>query len=149
MIEVEMRHRDRGDVVRLYADRGQVLRESLGPLDGVDVPELRVVLRARARIDQDLLTVPFEEETRHPHLDAVPLVGRHGAIPEDLRHHAEHGAAVQAEASARDEVDLVRTDGERRDRGLHGRCTGVPHKPSSVGSLRGDHFSGTRVSARL
>jgi len=31
------------------------------------------------------------------------------------------------------------------------RCgvAGAPRKPSSVGSLRGDHFSGTRVTARL
>src|SRR5207249_2251461 len=112
---------------------------------GEDVAKLRIVLRADAGIHQHVLAVPFDKETVHREADSISLVGGSDLVPEHLGDDAEHGAAVQAESAARNEVDLVRSDLYA----WNGNDAGVPHKPSSVGFLRGDHFSGTSVTGRL
>ena len=134
-----------GDVRGRHPDRGQVLDQGLGVLHREDVAEFRIVLGAHARIHEHALPVALDEEAVHGETDAVSVVGGRDAVPEHLGDDAEHGAAVQAEPAAGDEVDLVGSDVQ-----ICGRNdAGVPHKPSSVGLLRGDHFSGTSVTGRL
>src|SRR5437867_1338388 len=145
MIEVEVGGRDSGDVLGLDTQRREILEQRLGALHGEDVAKLRIVLRADAGIHQHVLAVPFDKETVHREADSISLVGGSDLVPEHLGDDAEHGAAVQAESAARNEVDLVRSDLYA----WNGNDAGVPHKPSSVGFLRGDHFSGTSVTGRL
>src|SRR5882672_7596120 len=145
MIEMQVRVGDRGDVAGSHSDRGQVLDQRLGVLDREDVAEFRIVLRADARVHEHAPPVSFDEDAVHGELDAVSLIGGRDTVPEHLGDDAEHGAAIQAEPAAGEVVDLVGSDFES----LRGKDAGVPHKPSSVGFLRGDHFSGTSVAGRL
>jgi hypothetical protein len=52
----------------------------------------------------------LDQETAHPQLDPVALVGRDPAFPERLGYHAEHGTAIQLLAARLDRVYLKRAD---------------------------------------
>src|SRR2546428_1097917 len=65
-------------------------------LDPVDVLELVVLLVAEPRVDEDQPVVVLDQETPQRQGNAVALVGRDAALPQGLRHDAEHGPAVEA-----------------------------------------------------
>ena len=100
VVEVEVRIDDPADVARQMPRRREgvlQLGRPLEPLilDTVNVEELGVLLVAEPGIDQHEAVGMLDEETAHGERDAVAVVVLHPPGPERVRHHAEHGAAVE------------------------------------------------------
>ena len=137
MIEVQVRVDDDPDVLRPNAK----LRESIleqrasvraGVLDAVDVVELRRLLVARARIDDDDVGFVLDHQASHAELNAVALVGRNAPFPERLRNDTEHRATIELLATGLNRVNAQLADGQRLDEwGERGR-----HATSGSGLVR-------------
>src|SRR4029079_4642400 len=84
-------------------------------LYAVDVVELLIFLVPRAGVDENRTDLMLDEETAHPELDAIALIGNDTALPEHLRHDAEHRAAVQLLTAGLDRVDRPPADAARFD----------------------------------
>src|SRR6185437_919127 len=97
------------DVLRPDADLSQSVLEPGGAartfvLDTIDVVELRVLLVPRPGVDQHWSDVMLDQQTAHTELDAIALVGRNAALPQRLRHDAEHRAAIEPLATGLDRM---------------------------------------------
>ena len=67
--------------------------------DAINVRKLRVELVADARLDQDILRAGPHQQTVQAHRHAIAGVGWDLFLPQRLRHHAEHLAAVEREGA--------------------------------------------------
>src|SRR5213594_2351871 len=82
------------------AELGERVFEAGAPLpalvlDAVDVLELVAFLVAEPGVDQHESRVVLHEEAAQRQRDAVAVVRGDAPLPQGLRHHAEHGPAVQ------------------------------------------------------
>ena len=103
VVEMQVRGEDDVDGVAADARVGKRVIEVARAVDRVDLDALRVHLAANSRIDEErflpLGRLSLYEQRTESEPDAVPLVGRRAFLPQRLRHHAEHGSAVEAEAA--------------------------------------------------
>src|SRR5436190_3825794 len=82
--------------------------------DAVDVPKLVVLFVSQARVDQDEPVAVLDQEAAQREGDAIAIIGGDAALPQRLRYHAEHRAAVEALRAALQGMTLQSTDRERR-----------------------------------
>ena len=89
------------------------------------VPELvpeDVAKAAHYKLDQDAPVAVVDEQAAQVQVDAVHLVGRMLLLPEDLGHHAEHGAAVELEPAVVDGAEIPVTELHRHVVFRSGSC---------------------------
>jgi hypothetical protein len=76
----------------------------------------------------------LDEQAPHPEQDPIPIIRRDAALPERLRHDAEHRTAVEALATGLEGVDPPGTElagfvegsrGRHQISGIRGRGTGI------------------------
>jgi hypothetical protein len=134
VVEVEVRVHDERDVFRSNAALRELAEELRRALDPVDAAELVAHLRARARLDDDDVIRIADEQAAHVHLDAVQCVGGLLLLPEHLRDHAEHRAAIELEGSVAEDVDLepAQTHGGSMEKWRCGRTATA----TGIGSAR-------------
>ena len=106
VVEVEMRVHDERDVLRLHAALRKLTEELRRALDPVDPAQLVAHFRARAGLDDDDVIRIADEHTVHVQFNAVQRIGDLLLLPEHLRDHAVHRAAVELERSVAEDVDL-------------------------------------------
>ena len=133
------------------------LLEGGPPIDGVDVVLLLAHLVADARVDEHRLAARADDERTHPEPDPVPRIGGRATLPERLRHHAKHRAAIEREESVgqRQELELTENHADcfnsmSRPRVLDG-CTKAMREPWApalgVSSMRRTPFPLRAASA--
>ena len=113
MIEVQVRAQDDVDVRGVEAcitDAVLEPRRLTCVQHTVDVGELLAVLVADPRIDQHERIRRFDKEAPERQRDPITVVCRNPAFPERLRHHTEHGTAVELLNAGLDTVDADRSD---------------------------------------
>ena len=115
MVEVQMRvdhERDVGGGKTGGADAVFKRRRSFadGVLDAVDLVEFGRLLVSDPRIEQHQFAIVFNEETAHPHRNAITRVGRDSLLPKWLGHHAKHGAAIELLTACLDRMDAPFTE---------------------------------------
>src|SRR3989454_4012622 len=72
----------------------------------INVAPLRIPFGATAGLDEDGFTGSANQKYVHRQTDAVTLVRRRDALPERLRHDAEHCAAIEPECSRAKDFNL-------------------------------------------
>src|SRR5687767_14584344 len=90
------------------------MRDVMTAVDGVDVRALRVHLVADPGVHEQACRPVLDEKRPRRELDPVTRVRCRPALPQRLRHHAEHGAAVEPEICIKKRRQLQIADMDRR-----------------------------------
>src|SRR2546422_155907 len=106
VIEVQVRVDDHVDVLMREAEPFQRAFERRFALDGEMVVKLRVHLRAKPGVHQNIFAVRPDQQAIQPELDAVLLISRTALLPQDLWDDPEHRAPVQPKPPIRHRINL-------------------------------------------
>jgi hypothetical protein len=102
VIEVQVRREHHIDVVNAQARLGECVRHVAAAVDRVDVDALCVHLVANPRVDEQTRRAGSDEQRPRGQVNAVAIVCRGASLPERLRHHAKHRAAVETEIGVKE-----------------------------------------------
>src|SRR6202167_1634639 len=94
MVEMQMRIDDDIDFRHVQSVLAQAVVQKR-PVQSVNIPQLRRHFSARAGFDQNIFPAGPDQQAIQRQLDTIPRVGWRFLLPQNFRHHSEHGAAVQ------------------------------------------------------
>src|SRR5207249_4052880 len=83
------------------------LIERTSAIDAIHRSMFLAPLFSDARVDQNSLTIRFDEKTIHVHANAILIVRRINAGPEVARHDSEHRAAIESELTVGNDFNPI------------------------------------------
>src|SRR6185503_11186862 len=147
-----MRVDEPAHVARLVAELGEGVFQLgsaflAGVVNAVDVFELVVFLVADAAVDEHQAVIVLDQQAAQRQRDAVAGVGGDAALPQRLRHDAEHGAAVEVLRAA---LEGVAPQAAYAEAGVHlivsrSASDAAPHSRARR-SIRERHFDAATAS---
>src|SRR5947207_4503833 len=106
VVEMKMRVDNEIDLARADTSSGEVLRERVAFVEGVNVAELGSPFGTVACFDEDIFVRCAGQQRVCRKADTIARIGWGFFLPERFRNNAEHGAAVEIEIATVDVPDF-------------------------------------------
>ena len=106
VVEVHVRHDYMRDLLRRHALFRQPVDQRLLAVDGKHLREARIEFIADPRIHQHRSLAGADQQGVQSHQNPVCFIRRLELLPEHLRHHAKHGAAIETKQAVGDQIEL-------------------------------------------